>query len=149
MPGEPEKVSNRKFHLEEYKALRSEIIAQGAKYDQMKIILIGGLGALYSWMFSNLIVIDRQGSCIKLDMISTTVIVIIPVLVSSAVWLFAVFIIYGIEKAGAYIRRLKDYLGDPNLGWEKFAFERELVDSRASVKQIRLFSTRDRLWVLI
>jgi hypothetical protein len=60
-----------------------------------------------------------------------------------------VFIIYGIEKAGAYIRRLEDYLGDPNLGWEKFAFERELVDSRASVKQIRLFSTRDRLWVLI
>jgi hypothetical protein len=85
MPGEPEKVSNREFHLEEYKALRSEIIAQGAKYDQMKIILIGGLGALYSWMFSNLIVIGRQGSCIKLDMISTTVIFIIPVLISSAV----------------------------------------------------------------
>src|SRR4051794_13533031 len=118
----PEKKSRHDFHLEEYKALRSEVIAQGAKYDQAKLIALGGLGTLYAWIFSNLVILDKQVSCTKLDNLTTAMVLLIPLWLSWIIGKFGTYILYSFEKVGTYLRCLEVYSGETHLGWEKFSF---------------------------
>jgi hypothetical protein len=53
--------TRRKFHLEEYKTLRAEILAQHTKYRQTKLLLLAALlAAVYSWIYTNLFSIESH-----------------------------------------------------------------------------------------
>lgn len=145
----------REFHLEEYRSLRAEIIAQGSKYDQLKLILLGACGAIYSWIFSNMLGNISSTTCTKFDYMTMTVILMIPVFVCMAMGFIAFAYWEFFEKAGTYLRILEDYLGKSCLGWEGHAFRRTADDSknRQPISQFDprnfLDQKRDRFWQLV
>jgi hypothetical protein len=145
----------REFHLKEYESLRQEIIAQGSKYDQLKLILLGACGAIYSWIFSNMLGSISNTACTKFDHLTTTIILLIPVFVCIIIGFIAFAYWEFFEKVGSYERILESYLGRSRLGWEAHAYNRTTDDSknRQPISQFDprnfLDRRRDHFWQFV
>jgi hypothetical protein len=160
MVGSDKEKVRRDFHLEEYKSLRAEKVAQGAKYNQMKWLLLAALGAIYSWNFLNLSTIEQGNICIKVNILVVYIMLTIPFLISIAIGFEAIYTINWFNKVGSYIAYLEKYLGRGDLGWENFGFKRTglninnisglNVNNKVSgFKKKNIFSTDDKFWVSV
>src|SRR3954453_21665022 len=101
--------NDREFHLAEYKSLRDEIISIGARYDQLKVIILGGKGTLYSWMLSNFIGFEKGEICIKNNVV--VIIAMLPLALSYLAALDAVWQYNYSAKITSYIKILENHLG--------------------------------------
>ena len=127
----------REFHLEEYKALRAEVLSQSQKYTQTKFLLLAALGAIYSWSYSNLFSITGGQFCHRTDMRSTIAVVSVPPLICVLVMFEARYHRRFFLRVSKYIRKLEEYLGEPRLGWEGFRIQ-ELTGVSAGRRDAKL-----------
>lgn len=108
------------FHLEEYKALRAEIVTETTRYNQMKFILIAALGASYSWIFTNLTGTEGGKLCLELQLTPLLLILSIPVFVVFMVSLEAFYQLFTLRHLESYLERIETYFDDDKtLGWHQ------------------------------
>lgn len=114
----------REFHAEEYKQIRSEVVAVVEKVDQYyKFIVLVPTG-VYSWL-----VATSMGTTALCG--SVTACLKIPLALAILAWLIPPLFVIGcglilkafstrITQMGEYLTILENSLGAHNLGWEKF-----------------------------
>jgi amino acid transporter len=133
------------FHMEEYRQIRSEVVALVEKVDKyFKFIVLVPTG-VYSWLVGT-----SMGTYISQTATSATACLKIPLALAILGWLIPPVFVIGcglilrafasrISQMGAYLRTLEDALGDQVLGWEKF-------NERLAPK---LTEARRTTWVLV
>jgi hypothetical protein len=127
-----ELTNKQHFHIEEYKILRSEVLSVTTQYMQMKILSLGFLGAMYSWMFIILLATEEGTLCYsKLDAVSTFWVLEIPAFIA---WL----LYYEGKRYFRYIVDLSSYIG---------ALERALGENSLGLKPITLLGSKDYFWI--
>lgn len=117
----------KEFHAEEYKQIRSEVVALLEKVDQYyKFIVLVPTG-IYSWLIAT-----SMGTQVSAALpTSATACLKIPLALAILAWLIPPMFILGcglilqafatrISQMGVYLTMLENALGARNLGWEKF-----------------------------
>ena len=119
MPKDAEE-KNHEFRLEEYKALRSEILDQIKGGDNIKVLITGIWAAYYYFIFTNLSVMDNTPIVLFGPWWVWAVPILIPALGLIRMWTH----FKQMQIFSGYITRLEDnYLdttGEPRLGWEAY-----------------------------
>jgi nicotinamide riboside transporter PnuC len=123
------------FHIEEFKLLRTEIMADSAELGRIEQLSATAIGAIWVWILGR-------------SQPSSPFIVLIPILVAASGWLRWNTQFKGLYGVADYIKLLEEQYAElPLLGWEHFVDERrtELLKN----KKLTVKRAGDLFWALI
>ena len=128
--------SELRFHLEEYKELRKEVLDKMTKTENLLQYSVLIAAAVYSWLAT-------RDPAVQLGAASTKISITMNPLARLAWWIpFAAAVIIGmiglaqytrIKEMGEYLRHLEDAMGNSQLGWEKHLSRQRYTVSPAFV----------------
>jgi len=125
--------AQRDFHVEEYKALRAEVVAQGDKYDRFKVWLPVAVTAYLGWAVNYLSDGQKGASCTSAPAQAVFIISFLPFFAALVSASAASYYLRFFRTYSAYARRLECTLGHKELGWE--GHWRGLLSQKAKDKQ--------------
>lgn len=102
------------FHLEEYKALRTEVAGNiRAQFDAYLYALVAN-GGIVTWLLTH-----RQDT-LAFGLWGERAAALVPLLVTALAYVWTIFYGRQVEIIGSYARRLEQRVGADGLGWESF-----------------------------
>lgn len=116
--------SEREFHLEEYRELRSEVVGVVEKIETLLRYAVVVAAGVFAWLATQSLgqnpTTGKLCSKLPVDNLLTDFSWWIPTAATLSVGLISVTSYVRINEMGGYLRSLEDALGNGRLGWEKY-----------------------------
>lgn len=124
------------FHLEEYKAMRSEIVARASRIDTITTYITIGNYFYFGWLITYALNGHNLGSGFLI------IAAWIPLVITTLVWANVAWRRHGVSRIAEYVRKIEDAFALKGLGWEHFLVEyraKHRVRPRSFASEIILF----------
>jgi hypothetical protein len=116
--------SELKFHIEEYKELRKEVLEKITRTETLIQYSVLLSAAVFSWLATRDLSIKTAAATVKVVMNSDHPLIKmawwIPFLSVVTMGLLGLVQYSRVEEMGKYLMKLEDAMGNSQLGWEKY-----------------------------
>ena len=103
-----------RYHLEEYKAMRSEIATFGKQQFDLYIYALIANGGIATWLLTN------KAEVLAYGPFAVKVAGLILLLVTGLAWYRSTMFATVVRSIGRYVRKLEANIAMPGMGWESF-----------------------------